>query len=159
MLSELNTVKTARAKTDDQILEEMTQIETLEEELAAIETQVEERQKIVQLAQEQLKEREREVSTRLAELEQERATAAANVPPADLAVFEEISFVHDGEAMARVEEIDRRRREYACGECNMHLPFEQVAILMSSGSGLVRCTACGRILFLHDETRGALTPK
>jgi predicted nucleic acid-binding Zn-ribbon protein len=83
--------------------------------------------------------------------------AAEAVPGNALAIFDEIAAAHDGEVMAPVEEIDRRRREYACGECNMHMPFEQIASLMGQADAIVRCTACGRMLYLQEEVRGALS--
>ena len=106
-----------------------------------------------------LAEREAEVGDRLIELGAERDAAAAQVPGAELAVFNEMADCYDGEAMAVIEEIDRRHREYACGECNMHIPFEQVVVLLGGRDALVRCTACSRILYLQDETRGALVKK
>ncbi|NNF41480.1 MAG: hypothetical protein HKO59_13435 [Phycisphaerales bacterium] len=159
VLTELNTVKDQRSKLDDSMLEMMSEVERLDEEITAIEAQQAERAKIVDHAAAQLAERRGEVGTRLAELEAERDDAADDVPGPELAVFEEMANAHDGEAMAQVEEIDRRHREYACSECNMHMPFETVAALMSPGCGMVRCTACGRILFMQEEVRGALAPK
>jgi predicted nucleic acid-binding Zn-ribbon protein len=159
VLSELNTVKEARSKLDDSILSEMTAVEELDAELGEVAGQRAECEKVRGLAKSQLEEREGEVGERLAELETQRAVAAGAVPSSELAVFEEMADVYDGEAMASVEEIDRRHREYACGECNMHMPFEQVSTLMNAGHALVRCTACGRILFIQEHMRGELTPK
>ena len=41
----------------------------------------------------------------------------------------------------------------------MHVPFEQVVVLLGGSGTLVRCTACTRILYLQEETRGALVKK
>lgn len=156
VLTELNTVKTQRGKIDDDLLAEMTALESLEQEVAGIETQRDERRKVRDVAETQLEERKADVGERLAELEAEREAAANALPPADLAVFEELANVYDGDAMATVEEIDARRREYMCSECNMQLPFEKVSALMNTGANIVRCAACGRILCMQEEIRGAM---
>lgn len=159
VLTELNTVKTARGRLDDAILAEMEQTEEIDKEIEEVGRQLAERAKICDVAEAQVKDRTEEVGSRLTELEAERKVAAASVPGPARAVFDEMADVYDGEAMANVEEIDRRHREYACGACNLHLPFEQVVTLMSPTSELVRCPACGRILFMKEEVRGALAPK
>jgi len=158
VLTELNTVKAARSKLDDQMLEEMDQVEDIDREIAEVKAQHEERSKVRELATEKLREREEEIGERLAELEREREMAAADVPAAEMVLFEEIADQHNGEAMASIEEVDRRHREYACSECNIHLPFEQVCSLMVEAKSLVRCPACGRILYLQEEIRSALAP-
>jgi predicted nucleic acid-binding Zn-ribbon protein len=157
VLTELNTVKELRNALEDSVLEEMQRIDDLDKEITDVTEQLAERVKVRDVAESQLAEREQEVGERLAELEAERAVAAEAIPASTLALFDEIAHTHDGEVMAPVEEIDRRRREYACGECNMHMPFEQVASLMGHLDTIVRCTACSRILYLQEEVRGALT--
>ncbi len=159
VLNELNTIKKLRAAVDDRILEQMDAIEQLTAQLEELADRLTERAKVQEVAEAELQERKDDIGDRLAELEVERDAAACDVPGAELAVFNEVAHVHDGEAMAPVEEIDRRNREYACGECNMHMPFEAVALLMGETDALVRCSACTRILYLQEETRGALAKK
>jgi len=159
VLTELNTVKTARSKLDDEILERLSDVEALEGSVSAAEAQVTERTKVRAHAEAQFREREQEVGERLKELELERDAAAGRVPATELAVFDDLADVYEGEAMAPIEEIDRRRREYSCAACNMHLPFAQVAGLMSPEPALVCCASCRRILFIQEDLRGALTKK
>jgi predicted nucleic acid-binding Zn-ribbon protein len=159
VLSELNTVKAARSKIDDAVLEQMEQMEQLQEQVAAVNAELEERGKVRDVAAGRLRQREDDVGQRVAELEVEREAAARGIPGMQLAVFNAMAEAHDGEAMANIEEINRRHREYACGACNMQLPFEQVSALMTPQSDLVRCPACGRILYLQEDVRGALMPK
>ena len=159
VLTERNVAKNARAEIEDRVLEEMETIEASGTQLEKIAQDIAERDKIRKVAKSQLKQRHDEVGQRLAELEVERETAASVIPGGEIRIFNEMAEAYDGEAMGLIEEIDRRRREYACGSCNMHLPFESVASLLGGGDTLVRCTACGRILYLADETRGALVRK
>ena len=159
VLTERNIAKTARAEIEDRVLEEMETIEASGTQLEKIAQDIAEREKIRKVAKSQLKQRHDEIGQRLAELEVERETAASIIPGGEIRIFNEMAEAYDGEAMGLIEEIDRRNREYACGSCNMHLPFEAVASLLGGSNELVRCTACGRILYLAEETRGALARK
>lgn len=159
VLAELNTVKEQRSKSEDRILSEMEQIEALDSELEGIDAKIAERSKVRDVASSQLQERQADVGERVAELEAERSTAASHIPDSDLAKFDHLADIYDGEAMAVVEEISRRSREYNCGACNMQIPFEQVSSLMSSGDAVVCCASCHRILYIAEETRGALAKK
>jgi predicted nucleic acid-binding Zn-ribbon protein len=159
VLTERNVAKSARAEIEDRVLEEMETIEESGKQLEKIAQETADRQKVRKVAEKQLKQRHDEVGERLAELEVERESAASIIPGAEIMIFNEMAEAYEGEAMSQIEEIDRRNREYACGSCNMHLPFEAVASLLGGGAELVRCTACGRILYLAEETRGALARK
>jgi len=159
VLTELNTVKLDRSGLEDKVLREMEQIEQIEQQFAEVESQRGNRATVCDAARQELEQREAEVGDRLTELGVERDAAAAEVPGAELVVFNEMADCYDGEAMAPIQEIDRRHREYACGACNMHIPFEQVVLLLGGRDTLVRCTACNRILYLQEEIRGALVKK
>ena len=159
VLTELNTVKLSRSELDDRLLEEMEQIDRIAEQIAQLKDQAAERRKVREVAEAQLQERQGDVGQRLAELQTEHDSAAAGIPDHDLTVFNRLADIHDGEAMAPIEEIDRRHREYACGACNMHMPFEAVSLLLGATESLVMCSACGRILYMQDEIRGAFAKK
>lgn len=159
VLTELNTIKVNRSEIETQVLEEMESVDTVDEEIKAIETQTEERSKVRDLAQTQLKEREAEIGQRLSELEAERELAASEVPTKALDIFDAVGDIYDGEAMATIEEVSRRHREYACGACNIQLPYETVSVLMGGITDVVRCTACTRILYLQEEVRDILVKK
>ena len=153
VLAEMNTSKTKRGQIEDRMLADLEQIEKLAEQFGSLETQVAERTKIRDRARSELDERQNDVGTRLTELETERQQAAALLPENVVALFEKLAEDFDGEAMAPIEEIDRRNREYACGECHMHLPFEQFSQLSGQDDVVVRCPSCTRILYVREEAR------
>ena len=153
VLAEMNTVKTKRGQIEDRMLADLEQIEKLAEQFGSIETQVAERTRVRDHARGELEERKGDVGARLAELETERQQAAALLPETVLGLFDKLADDFEGDAMAPIEEIDRRNREYACGECHMHLPFEQFSQLSSRADVVVRCPSCTRILYVREESR------
>jgi predicted nucleic acid-binding Zn-ribbon protein len=159
VLNELNTAKDARSGLEDLALQEMERVDENQQQRADLEHEIAERRKVRAVAEGQLRQRHDEVGQRLAELEAERELAATAVPEHALRIFDELAEAYDGETMSSVEEIDRRHREYACGSCNIHIPFQTVSALLNSDDTLLRCTACGRIMYLQADTRGALTKR
>jgi uncharacterized protein len=159
VLSEMNTVKADRSRVEDRMLEELERVEQTDRDLETISEQIAEREKVRTIARQQLEEKQSDVGQRLAELERERVEAASAIPASELDAFEKLSEDFEGEAMAEVLVIDKRRREYACGACHMHMPFEQISVLKGGADRVVHCTACRRILYMQDETRESLAKK
>lgn len=159
LLTEMNSVKAKRAEIEDRMLEEIEAIEKLSDGFATIETQTTERTTVRDRARAELEERRNDVGARLAELETERAQAAALIPDSVLALFDKLADDYEGEAMSAIDEIDRRNREYACNACNMHLPFELVAQLSNRSDNVHRCPSCTRILFAQEATKVSLGSK
>jgi len=153
LLTEVNTVKAMRADVEAQALQHLEQVEELTRELEAIEHHRIERIKQRDVAAAQLEERRHDVGDRLAELEREREIAAAAIPSKELRLFVDLADRYEGEAMAALDAIDVRNKEYACSACNMHVPFQTVASLRGFSDAIVRCSACQRILYLSDEAR------
>jgi len=136
----------------------MSAVESLEANATEINTRAEERTKVLQVAQNELQTRQSEIAEQLAELEKERGSAAAVIPEDILSDFDEIADDYDGESMASIEIIDKKRKEYSCTSCSLHLPMETVAVLMGSKETVVKCGQCDRILFLEEASREALSP-
>ncbi|MBT4530688.1 MAG: hypothetical protein HOC27_05735 [Phycisphaerae bacterium] len=158
LLAEMNTLKDRRKAFEDEELLEMSAVESLEANATEINTRDEERTKVLQVAQNELQTRQAEIAEQLAELEKERGSAAAVIPEDILADFDEIADDYEGESMASIEIIDKKRKEYSCTSCSLHLPMETVAVLMGSKETVVKCGQCDRILFLEEASREALSP-
>lgn len=158
LLAEVNTIKERRKAFEDEELIEMTAAEELDQTAIAINDRAEERNKVLKVADKELETRKAEISERLTELELERQTAAAVIPSDTLATFDEIADDYEGEAMAAIEIIDHKRKEYSCTSCSLRLPLESVTTLLGTGESLVRCGSCDRILYLEAETRDLITP-
>lgn len=152
MLVEVNTIKADKAKVEEHTLDVMAKVEALRAELTQIGKALEDQQKIKELADRDLRERHEEVSEQLAELKARREAAASHVPDEPLQLFERLNETYDGEAMAPIIEEDRRRLEYTCGGCYMSIPVEKVNLLITVDE-IVRCSSCGRILYLEKQLK------
>tara|TARA_X000000368_G_scaffold339850_1_gene277989 strand:+ start:1168 stop:1812 length:645 start_codon:yes stop_codon:yes gene_type:complete len=158
LLAEMNTLKEQRKAFENEELIEMTACDELNANCEDINSRIEERKKVMQVAECDLKTREEEISEQLAELEGERKVAASVIPEAILVDFDELAEDYDGETMAAIEIIDKKRREYSCTSCSLHLPLESVTTLMGNKDSIVICGSCDRILYLEDASREALAP-
>ncbi|MEM0913179.1 MAG: C4-type zinc ribbon domain-containing protein [Planctomycetota bacterium] len=159
MLVEMNTLKADKTQIDDETLEAMTTVEQLEAKLGEIEAQLGEQKTLVSGAKGELEEAEAEIQQRKDELTGERTEAAAEIDEDTLRQYERLIVEHEGEALARVEEQDRRRKEYTCGECYMALPVETVSAVMRSPDSVVCCPCCGRILTMAKDLKSAIAAK
>ena len=158
LLAEVNTLKERRRAFDDELLTEMTALEELETVASEINQRLAEREKLLKVATKELQTRESEIAEQLVELEKEREIAAAVIPDDVLSDFDEIADDYDGESMAAIEIIDKKRREYSCTSCSLHLPLETVSVLMGNKDTVVKCGQCDRILYLEEASREALSP-
>ena len=158
LLAEVNTLKERRKAFEDELLTEMSAVEELEAIATEINQRETEREKVLQVAADELKTRKSEIAEQLAELEVERDSAAAVIPEEILEDFDEIADDYEGESMASIEIIDKKRKEYSCNSCSLHLPLEAVVQLMASNDTIVKCGQCDRILFLEEDSKEALSP-
>lgn len=156
VLNEVNSLKDKRREFDEQAIAELTAVEKIEEELGELEAQLTERTKVLNSAQGELVSRKAEIKDSLAEIETERDEKASAIPGNTQDLFDSLADDFEGEAMASIELIDKRRREYACNTCNVHLPFDVVNRVTGRPDEVVQCQGCLRILYASDDCREAL---
>lgn len=157
LLVEVNTLKVEKGKLEDQALEQMSQVETLQQRTGEVEQKVAAQTKLVAGAAAEVAQAREEVGARLDDLTAQRDAAAEAIPPEPRALFERVSRSFEGDGMADVEEENRRRMEYNCGGCYLSLPIECVNALMMRPDELVTCPNCSRILYMKPELKSALT--
>jgi predicted nucleic acid-binding Zn-ribbon protein len=158
LLAEVNTIKEHRKAFEDDMIIQMTAVEELEIADTDISRRVEERKKVKQAAENELQVRESEIAEQLAELEIERVTAATIIPEDILSDFDSLADDYEGEAMAAIEIIDLKRKEYSCTSCSLHLPLESITTMLGNTDPIVKCVSCDRILYLEAASREAITP-
>lgn len=159
LLVEVNTLKQEKSNHEDQALEKMSEVDTLRQRLEEIDKKLQDQQKMVDRADEEAEQALVEVGDRLDDVTVQRDAAAKEVPAEGRQLFERLVEMHDGEALAAVDEVDRRRMEYNCGGCFMSLPIERVNAVMAKPNEPTTCPTCGRILYVDKELKAALAPK
>jgi len=156
VLNEVNSLKDKRREIDEQTLVEMSGVEEIEAEVTELDTKITERIKVLDGAETELASRRDEIKESLAELEVEREQKTSGIPSNVQSLFDELADDFEGESMASIELIDKRRREYACDTCNVHLPFDVVSRVTGRPDEIVQCQGCLRILYASEGAREAL---
>ncbi len=135
---ETSGLKAKRDQLEDKALEIMEQVEsatknvnTLDSELKALETEW-------QGQQQQLSSQLEQVKTMLSNLKHKRQQLTAEIDPQVVEVYHQIK-KQRGTAVARVE-------QGICHGCRISLPVTELQ--RARTDSLVRCSSCGRILFL-----------
>ena len=135
---ETDRLKAKRSQLEDKALEIMYQVElatksiaTMSSELKALEAEWQTQQKQLSAHLEQLK-------TMLSNLKHKRQLLIAEIDPQAIEVYHEIK-KQKGTAVAKVE-------QGICRGCRISLPVTE--LLRTRSGSLVRCSSCGRILFL-----------
>lgn len=152
----LNEMKILEGQKDEVVrraVEEMGRVDDVKKRAELHAATVVERRKVREVAKAKLDECTRDVGERLAELEAEREQAARLIPERERKTFDRVADETEGEAMAEVTIVDLRHREFACGACNIEVPFDTFSRLKSTADVLIQCKACTRILFLSPENR------
>jgi predicted nucleic acid-binding Zn-ribbon protein len=155
-LAEVNTFKADKDRVDEEELELLAKVDELKEALAGLNRQRDERSKMRGVAASDRDQRSDEIKGRVEELQAERDKLAADVPAEILGQYEALVRQLDDEAMAPIEELDRKRHEYSCGACMMSIPVETVSELLTAGDKISRCVSCGCILYIEPELADAV---
>ena len=135
---EVDELKERRARAEDRALEVMDQVELARSTVAAITADLEKLEAEWQSRQEKLAAELEELKSAHADLTHRRELLAAEIEPQVIEVYLELR-KKKGTAVARVE-------QGMCRGCQIALPTTE---LQQARSGiLVRCSSCGRILFL-----------
>lgn len=153
ILNEMKVLENQKDEIVKRAVEEMGRVEETKKRIEVHIATMAERVKIRDVAKSKLDECMGDVGERLAELEKERTRAADLIPDKDRKTFDRVANLTEGQAMAEITVVDLRHREFACGECNIEVPFETYARLASNSESVVQCKACERILYLADANR------
>lgn len=144
----LKHIEEQRDELAERTMAQMENVEKVKAQMAALEKPLADRTKLRDLAAAALSEAKSAVGERLAELEAERAKAAAVLTVPVLASFDEAAHLNDGEALAEVIVVSARHNEYACGGCHAELPRDAFSRVKGRRDEVVVCISCGRILFM-----------
>ena len=137
-LTEVNTIKAERDRQETSALEQMSKAEEIRRQLDELQKSRTERERVQAVATSERDQRAAEINDKLTDLKGQRESLAKDLPKDALQVFERLIQTRGDEAMAHIEEVDRKRHEYHCGACMMALPIEAVNGLLVSGK-LTKC--------------------
>jgi len=131
-------LKTQRNRLEEKALEIMDQVETADKNVSRISSDLKALETEWHNQQKQLAVNLEEIKTTLSRLKGRRQLLATEVDPAAIEIYQQIK-KQRGTAVAKVE-------QGICRGCRISLPVSEVQ--QTRSGNLVRCSSCGRILFL-----------
>ena len=135
---EIDMLKAKRNQMEDKALEIMNQVELTSESIATTDSELKALETEWQSQQQQLSAKMEEFKTILSNLKHKRQLLTADIDPQLIEVYHEVK-KRRGTAVAKVE-------QGICRGCRISLPVSEVQRARSGD--LVRCSNCGRILFM-----------
>ena len=136
---DLDSLRRRRSDLEDRALEAMEGLEAAQEGLTNAEAELSEVEQAFGSEQSELVDRKASLEEQIAELEVQRAEEIEELDASLLELYNELVPKKQGRAVAKVE-------RGACGGCRISLPTN-ILQRARSGTSLVRCSNCERILF------------
>ncbi|HEX3357897.1 MAG TPA: C4-type zinc ribbon domain-containing protein, partial [Tepidisphaeraceae bacterium] len=149
-LVEINTEKVDRAKTEEDLLKLMEQVEKQQAELKDLSAMLESERGKLEAMRQQINEKIQTLQGEIDALIPERDAAAAAVPAKAREMYEKLADRWEGEALSPLTKPDKRREEYVCGACHLDLVID-IYNKLHSRDDLVYCSNCRRILYIPDD--------
>ena len=149
-LTEINTEKVDKGKSEDEQLKVMEQVEKLGTEISVLQAQIDEEHKKHQSTREQLGGKLTELQADIDNLRPLRDETAAGVTPKAREIFERLAERYEGEAISPISRPKPRREEYVCTACNMELVVDLYNRLHTRDE-MVFCPSCRRLLYIPDD--------
>ena len=135
---EIESLKNNRAKLEDRDLELMEAIEKSNTTISDLRSNLEKHELEWQVQQKKFSAELKELENNISELKEKRRILASEIDPQILSVYEGLK-KQKGTSVAKVE-------QGICRGCRISLPVNELQ-QVRSGS-MVRCSSCGRILYL-----------
>jgi len=135
---EVEMLKAKRTQTEEKTLGVMEQVELAEAGVAGISSELETLKAEWQHQQQELSEAVERLKAIISDLKGKRQLLAAEIPPQAVALYQGLR-KEKRTAVARVE-------QGICRGCRISLPTTELQ--KARGGHLIRCSSCGRILFL-----------
>lgn len=135
---EIDGLKARRNQIEEKALETMEQVELATRSAATLDSELKALEAAWQSQQQQLSTDSEQLQTLLSNLKHKRQLLAAEIDPQVIEVYHDLK-KQKGTAVAKVE-------QGICRGCRISLPITELQRTRSGN--LVRCSSCGRILFL-----------
>jgi predicted nucleic acid-binding Zn-ribbon protein len=150
VLTQLNTTKADNSKVETQILELLKDIEADEAECENIRQQIEQQKQQLEKIRKESEELAIKYQAEIEEVQTEWNQLAQTISKEPLEIFKRVAETFDGQAVAVIEQQERKTGAYSCGGCFMGITAESVNLLMTKDD-IIRCPNCTRILVLTNE--------